>query len=145
MMHLRLHDSEAPSSESAAIAEINIIPLVDVMLVLLIIFMVTAPLSVGGLSVNLPTSQSKATNVDHQRVVLSITRGGKFVIEQQELSSANLKEYLQTAFRGNPNKNLYIKGDRNVPYGVVVEAMSVAKSAGVNKLAMLAKQPQTGG
>ena len=118
-------------------AEINIIPLVDVVLVLLIIFMVTAPLSIGGISVNLPYSKASSTNVDEDRVVLSITNDGAFYLEKVQIPRPVLQERLRAIFEYRKRKDLYIRADRGVDYGIVIDAMTAAKIAGITKLSML--------
>lgn len=130
--------------ESGQMSDINVVPLVDIMLVLLIIFMVTAPLSIGGIKVNLPTSKVRAGAMDEERVVLSINRRGKYFIEKLEIPSQRLEGKLKAIYEFRKKKNLYIRADRGVPYGKVVDAMSAAKLAGVSKMSMLteAKTPR---
>jgi len=127
--------------DSTDIAEINIVPLVDVMLVLLIIFMVTAPLSIGGISVNLPTSKAKGGKVSEDRVVLSVTNRGEFYIEKVKIAPNSLQERLRAIFEFRQNKDLFIRADRDVQYGRVVDAMTAAKLGGVTKLSMLTQPP----
>lgn len=118
-------------------AEINIIPLVDVMLVLLIIFMVTAPLSIGGINVNLPLSRAKGVTVTEDRVVLSIAPNGRYFIEKMEVTAAALDERFKAIYQHRKKKELYIRADKGVIYGKVVDAMAAAKLAGVTKISML--------
>lgn len=124
-------------SDTSDLAEINIIPLVDVMLVLLIIFMVTAPLSIGGIKVELPHSRAKSTGIDEKRVVLSINQKGDFYLDRVQIPSVSLVDRFKTIFEGRDRKELYIRADRGVPYGRVIDAMSAAKGAGVLKIGML--------
>ncbi len=119
------------------LAEINIIPLVDIMLVLLIIFMVAAPLSITGMKINLPQSAAKGTSVDVKRIILTIDKSGNFFIGQQKIAPLSLKERLQAIFASQQEKVLYIRADRGVNYGKVIDAMSAAKLSGVNKMSML--------
>jgi biopolymer transport protein TolR len=123
--------------ENEDLAEINIIPLVDVMLVLLIIFMVTAPLSIGGISVNLPSSKAKGGKISEDRVVLSVTNQGEFYIEKLKIAPESLEARIRAIYQFRENKDLYIRADRDVPYGRVVDAMTAAKIGGVTKLSML--------
>jgi len=125
------------SDDHDDLAEINIIPLVDVMLVLLIIFMVTAPLSIGGIKVDLPISKARGTNVDEDRIVLSINKSGGYFIEKQAIPEVTLEEKFKAIYEFREKKELYIRADQGVPYGKVVQAMSAARLAGVSKLAML--------
>lgn len=121
------------------LSEINVVPLVDVMLVLLIIFMVAAPLSIGGIKVALPTSKSKAIHVEEDRVVLSVDKKGQFYIEKLKIEPAQLRQKLAAIYEFRKKKSLYIRADRGVWYGAVVDAMSAAKLAGVTKISMLTK------
>jgi biopolymer transport protein TolR len=129
--------------EFEEMAEINIIPLVDVMLVLLIIFMVTAPLSIGGIKIDLPASKAKGTNVDEDRIVLTITKTGGYYIEKDQVPEATLEARFQAMYAVREKKELYIRADQGVPYGKVMTAMGAAKLAGVTKLAMLSNQVGT--
>lgn len=124
-------------------AEINIIPLVDVMLVLLIIFMVTAPLSIGGIKVELPHSKARGGLVDEDRIVLSINSKGDFYIDKTRIADDSLPERFKEIFRNREKKELFIRADRGVAYGKVVDAMSAAKVAGVLKMGMLTQAPPT--
>lgn len=124
-------------------AEINIIPLVDVMLVLLIIFMVAAPLSIGGIKVELPYSKAKGGAIDEDRIVLSINDKGEFYLDKTRIPSEGLGERIKAIYQFRDKKELFIRADRNVQYGKVVDAMSAAKLAGVLKMGMLT-QPPTG-
>jgi biopolymer transport protein TolR len=119
------------------LAEINIIPLVDVMLVLLIIFMVAAPLSITGIKVHLPSSQAKGTQVEENRIVLSINSQGEYFFETMQVPTALLEERMKTIYQNRDSKELFIRADRRVQYGQVIYAMSAAKLAGVVKMAML--------
>ena len=123
-------------------AEINIIPLVDVMLVLLIIFMVAAPLSITGIKVNLPTSAAKGSHVDEGRVILTVSESGNFYLEKTRIENQNLRTKLAAVFENREKKQLFIRADRKVPYGSVVDAMSAAKLAGVAKMSMLTVPPK---
>ncbi len=128
---------QAKSDDHEDMAEINIIPLVDVMLVLLIIFMITAPLSIGGIKVDLPISKARGTNVDQDRIVLTINKSGGYYLEKQAIPEATLEDKFKAIYEFREKKELYIRADQGVPYGKVVKAMSAARIAGVSKLAML--------
>lgn len=126
------------------LAEINIIPLVDIMLVLLITFMIAAPLSIRGINVNLPTSKAKGQHVDGDKIILSIDKQGKYFLEKVPLSVEELPAKFQAIYATKKEKNLYIRADKNVAYGTVVDAMGIAKLAGVDKIAMLTTPPPKG-
>ncbi len=117
--------------------EINVTPLVDVMLVLLIVFMVTAPLSIGGIKVDLPLSKARGASVDEDRIVLSINRSGGYFLEKTQIPDGALETKFRAIYEYREKKDLYIRADQGVAYGKVVFAMSAAKLAGVTKLAML--------
>lgn len=125
--------------DTEELADINVVPLVDVMLVLLIIFMVAAPLSIGGINIALPTSKAKTVSVDEDRVVLSVTKTGEFYIDKLRIESPKLQQKLRAIYEFRKKKSLYIRADRGVQYGAVVDAMSAAKLAGVGKISMLTK------
>lgn len=129
--------SQITSEGTEDIAEINIIPLVDVMLVLLIIFMVTAPLSIGGIKVDLPVSKARGSAVEEDRIILSIDRAGKYYLDKQNIPDVGLEARLKAIYQARQKKELYIRADQAVAYGRVVHAMSAAKLAGVVKLSML--------
>jgi biopolymer transport protein TolR len=107
------------------------------MLVLLIIFMVTAPLSIGGIKVDLPLTKAKGTNVDEDRIVLSINKQGAYYLDKVQIADAALEQTFKAKYQFRNKKELYIRADQAVAYGKVVGAMSAAKLAGVTKLAML--------
>lgn len=129
--------TEHHDDDSGAMADINIVPLVDVMLVLLIIFMVTAPLSIGGINVNLPSSKARSAGIPENRVVLSISSKGDYFIEKVSIPSGGLEQRLMEVFQNRERKELYIRADKAVIYEKVVNAMSAAKLAGVGKISML--------
>ena len=96
------------TDESNALSEINIVPLVDVMLVLLIIFMVTAPLSIGGIHVDLPVSKARATGIDEKRIILSINEKGDFFIDKLQISSSSLPDKLKAIYAPQQKKEHYV-------------------------------------
>jgi biopolymer transport protein TolR len=121
-------------------AELNIIPLVDVMLVLLIIFMVAAPMSIGGIKVDLPTTKAKGSAVSEDRIVLSISKRGEYFLNKAKIPAKGLSEKFKAIYEFREKKELFIRADTGVAYGNVVYAMGSAKVAGVKKLAMLTKR-----
>ncbi len=131
------------NEELAAHAEINIIPLVDIMLVLLITFMIAAPLSIRGINVNLPTSRAKGQNVEGAKVVLTIDPAGHFYLDKVRVVPDQLQAKFAAIFAVKKEKNLFIRADKAVAYGRVVDAMSAAKLAGVDKIGMLTTPPET--
>ena len=112
-------------------AEINVTPMVDVMLVLLIIFMVTAPLIQQGVKVNLPTTKAQAVESADKKIVLSIDVTKKVFIGEVEIPFAELEEKLKSNAKLQAEKELYLHADRDLPYGIVVDVMAMAQRAGV--------------
>lgn len=125
------------SGNDPLMSEINVTPFVDVMLVLLIIFMVTAPMMVQGVDVDLPTATSQSLPTDEQNLIISIDADMKVYINEQEISAAFLAEKLEAVMENLDKKNVYLKADKKVPYGVVVNVMSQIKKAGVARLGMI--------
>jgi biopolymer transport protein TolR len=129
---------------SGDIAEINVIPLVDVLLVLLIIFMVAAPISIGGINIDLPTSKARGTLTDEDRVIISINKDGEFWMEKSKVPASALSEKLKAMYQHRERKEIFIRADRDVAYSAVIDAMSAAKTAGVSKISMLTQPPRNG-
>ena len=119
-----------------SLAEINIIPLVDVVLVLLLIFMLTAPMMYRGIDVNLPKSSGKPTTVE-ERLVLTITKDRAMFLNERPVPAASLEGQLQEVFRTRSDKVLYLKADQGLAYGVVVETMDRVRRAGIERLGMV--------
>ena len=120
----------------APLAEINIIPLVDVVLVLLLIFMLTAPMMYQGIDVNLPKTSSRPTAVE-ERMVLTVTKDQRLYLNQRQVGPAGLEGVLREAFRDRTDKTLYLKADAGLAYGTVVETMDRVRRAGIEKLGMV--------
>jgi len=119
-----------------SLAEINVIPLVDVVLVLLLIFMLTAPMMYRGIDVNLPKSSSKSPSLD-ERLVLTITKDRLLFLNDRALPLATLEPRLRELVRDRPEKTIYIKADKELPYGYVVETMDRVRRAGVERVGMV--------
>src|SRR6266513_1902756 len=120
-----------------ATTDINVTPLVDVMLVLLIIFMVTAPLIQSGVKVDLPRASAQQMEHQEEKLVLTITRDRRVFLGETEIPPADLEAKLSTNVRIQKEKELYLHADRSLPYGQVVEIMAVARRAGVESLGMI--------
>jgi len=117
--------------------DINVTPLVDVMLVLLIIFMVTAPLIQSGVKVDLPRASAQQMEHQEEKLVLTITRDRRVFLGSSEIPPADLEKKLASNARIQKDKELYLHADRSLPYGQVVEIMAVARRAGVESLGMI--------
>jgi biopolymer transport protein TolR len=123
---------------SSLMSDINVTPFVDVMLVLLIIFMVTAPMMVQGVDVALPeVRHSDSLPSEEDQLIISIDKEGKIRINEAEVGIDLLQEKLTKIFETRMSKDVFLKADKGVPYGKVVEAMSEIKGAGVEKLGMV--------
>ena len=118
------------------LAEINVIPLVDVVLVLLVIFMVTAPMLYRGMDIKLPTSAS-STIKPEIRAVLTIEKDQRLYLDKDQLSVAQLERKLRLMKQEHADVSLYLRADRDVPYGIVVQVMDGVKKAGIEKLGMV--------
>ncbi|MDQ7787354.1 MAG: protein TolR [Thermodesulfovibrionales bacterium] len=120
--------------ERTVMSEINVTPFVDVMLVLLIIFMVTAPLLQQGIDVNLPQAKGKDLPPE-ERITLIVKKGGVIYMNDNPVSTDEMGRKLQAISKLNPN--VFLKADKDVPYGFVVEVMGEIKEAGIEKLGMI--------
>lgn len=123
-------------------SDINVTPLVDVMLVLLIIFMVTAPMMMQGVNVSLPKTTSKPLPAEKDHLIITIDRSQQIYINDYKVALEALREKLQKIYEGRPDEKVYLRADKSVPYGVVVRVMSEVKNAGVEKLGMVTEPLQ---
>ena len=134
---------------NTTMAEINITPLVDVMLVLLIIFMVTAPLMMEGVNVDLPSASTQALQTDKQDVVLTINEKGDLFLQgdKNSYNVVNIPEKLAAIYQNKTKKDIFLRADKTVPYGTVVQVMAACKNAGIERIGMITEpdtQPQGG-
>lgn len=120
-----------------AMSEINVTPFVDVMLVLLIIFMVTAPMMQQGIDVNLPKTSSAGVELNENPFVLSINSNGQIKIASTLVSVTDLKTKLAAIFLNKKNKQIYIQADKKVDYGIVAEVMGEARAAGIFNISLI--------
>lgn len=125
------------------LAQINVTPLVDVMLVLLIVFMVAAPLMATGMPVDLPKAASKPIENKRTPVVVSIDRDGKVYIDRNPVEAEALAAALERRMQGRGgDEPILVKGDRGVPYGRVLEVVGIIGQGGIGKVSLLAEQPK---
>lgn len=118
-------------------SEINVTPMVDIMLVLLIIFMVTAPLIQQGVKVNLPEAKAAPVEAAEKKLVLSVDSNKRVFIGDAEVALEELEDKLRTNAKAQEDKEIYLHADRDIPYGVVVEVMAAAQRAGVSNVGMI--------
>jgi len=119
-----------------SLAEINIIPLVDVVLVLLLIFMLTAPMMYRGIDVNLHKAAAKPTAVE-ERMILTVTKDRTLYLNDKPIALATLEPQLLEAFKSRTDKTLYLKADAGLAYGAVIETMDRVRRAGIERLGMV--------
>lgn len=122
---------------SQLLSEINVTPFVDVMLVLLIIFMVTAPMMQEGVDVNLPQAKGKSLPTKERRMTITITSKKEVYLNDRKVELANLEDRLKKVFQDRVNKELFLKADKVVPYGFVVKTMAYIRNAGIDQLGMV--------
>jgi len=126
--------------EASHLAEIHIIPFVDIMLVLLIIFMVTAPMMQEGIEINLPEVSAASVDVSDEDFILSVDDLGQIFIndnKKDKFSLITIEDKLMAAFKDKPNKILYLRADQSIQYGFIMEVMAACRRAGVEKIGMI--------
>ncbi len=125
-------------------AEINVTPLVDVMLVLLIVFMVTAPLITQGVDVNLPQANAKPVNSDSTPITISVNAQGQIYLQKSQVQMANLLATLQQISQNDQDRRIFVRGDSQVNYGVMSQVLATITAGGFTKVSLLTQAP-TGG
>lgn len=125
-----------------AFAEINVTPLVDVMLVLLLIFMLTAPMLTVGVPVELPQTHAAEMNDQIEPLVISVNHEGAIFIQETEVSADQLVPRLMAITQHNPEAKIYVRGDKNLAYGHIMETMGQVAEAGFTKVSLLAELPK---
>jgi biopolymer transport protein TolR len=126
-------------------SEINVTPLVDVMLVLLVVFMVTAPLLTVGVPVDLPQTAAPPLNEPKEPLTISVDREGNIFLQDKTvpIPADGLVDKLQAVTDSNPDTAIYVKGDKDINYGRVLEVMSLVTAAGFHKVSLIAEPPKT--
>ena len=126
------------SSKDEVVSDINVTPLVDVMLVLLVIFMVTAPMMLNGVNLNLPkTKKSKNVNLNGELLILSITDKQEFFIGEKKINKEKLIYSLKSMLKGVEKKTVFLRADKDLRYGVVAKTMSLLKSEGIDRISLI--------
>ena len=124
-------------SKQKFMSEINVTPFVDVMLVLLIIFMVTAPMMMEGVEVNLPQTTTKSIKTPEDPLILTVTENGEITLEKHQIALNDLETKLKSILKYRRDKEILLKADKNVQYGYVVKVIAGVKRAGIDKLGMI--------
>jgi biopolymer transport protein TolR len=129
---------------SSSISQINVTPLVDVMLVLLVIFMVTAPIIQQGIAVELPKTRAAPLTAQEEPLVVGVARNGSIYLNDNPIALEELRAKLVAIARERPDHAVLLRADRNVPYGEVVRVIAAVKEAGVARLGMVTEPPPEG-
>jgi len=131
----------APKRSKGPLSEINIIPLVDVMLVLLIIFMIAAPMMQQGLPINLPKVTARPLPSKEDIQIVTVTKNQEIILNSKRLALKDLKAGIELLFANRSDKEIFLKADSAVPYGFVVACMGIIKEAGIEKVNIVTKPP----
>jgi biopolymer transport protein TolR len=124
------------------VSDINVTPFVDVMLVLLVVFMVTAPLLTVAVPVDLPKTQARSLNQDKEPLVVSIDASGHVFLQEKAMGLDDLAPKLKAITGANADARIFVRGDKGVAYGRIMEVMGAINSAGFNKVALVAELPK---
>jgi biopolymer transport protein TolR len=131
----------SPQRDATVLAQINVTPLVDVMLVLLVIFMVTAPIIQQGVQVNLPQAKAGAIPGTEELLVVTVAKDGKIYLNDNPMSSAELGQKLRAIRKLQADKQVYLRADQDVKYGIVMKTIAEIKQAGIERLGMVSRPP----
>jgi biopolymer transport protein TolR len=129
-------------SGNDSISQINVTPLVDVMLVLLIIFMVTAPILQQGVPVDLPKVSAGPLAGQEEQLVVNVAKGGQFYLNDTPMTAEQLTAKLRAIAAARPDRQLYVRADQSVPYGQVMEVMGAVRDAGLVKVGLVTEPPR---
>jgi biopolymer transport protein TolR len=129
----------SPQRDAAVLAQINVTPLVDVMLVLLVIFMVTAPIIQQGVQVNLPQAKAGAIPGTEELLVVTIAKNGKIYLNDNPMTAGELGQKLRAIRKLQADKQVYLRADQDVKYGIVMKTIAEIKQAGIERLGMVSR------
>lgn len=138
-MAFSLKSGDDDDLDGGAISEINVTPLVDVMLVLLIVFMVAAPMMTIGVPVNLPTASAKPLIEQKPPIVVSLDGQGKVYVDKNEVAPQDLIARIRAESAGEADRRIHVRGDKTLPYGRVMEVMGLINEAGFTKVALVSE------
>ncbi|MBV8548200.1 MAG: protein TolR [Alphaproteobacteria bacterium] len=127
------------------VADINVTPFVDVMLVLLVVFMVTAPLMTVAVPLDLPKTQARSLSQDKEPLVISVDAAGKVYLQEKQMELNDLVPKLKAITGANPDSRIFVRGDKGISYGRIMEVMGTISAAGYNKVALVAELPKSDG
>jgi biopolymer transport protein TolR len=127
---------------SRPVSDINVTPFVDVMLVLLVVFMVTAPMMTVAVPVDLPKTQAHTLSQDKEPLVVSIDADGKVYLQDKSMKLEDLVPKLKAITGTNPDARIFVRGDKEIPYGKIMEVMGTISEAGFTKVALVAELPK---
>lgn len=125
--------------------DINVTPMIDVLLVLLVIFMVAAPLLTVGVPVDLPQTQAPAINQPQEPLVITVNAQGQMFLQNDAVADDQLIPRLQAITKANPNADIYVRGDQHINYGRVMQIMGMVSAAGFEKVSLITEPTQSGG
>jgi biopolymer transport protein TolR len=129
---------------SNIVRDINIIPLIDLVLTVLFFYMIVSPMMSRGLDVNLPRSEASTIKPD-ERIVITVTRQEEIFVEKERVAASKLAGVLASIRKTKPKINVYLRADKNTPYGAVVYVMDTVKRAGIDRLGMVTEAASPGG
>ncbi|HTG01000.1 MAG TPA: biopolymer transporter ExbD [Nitrospirota bacterium] len=129
--------------ERHIIRELNLVPLIDVLLTILFFYMIVSPMMSRGLDVNLPKSEANSIKPE-DRIVLTVTRNRELFLEKERVDVSRLKGILSSIRKTKPLVNVYLRADKDAPYGAVVQVMDVVKRAGIDRLGMVTEAASAG-
>ena len=140
-MGVNLDGGSGSHNSYSAMSDINVTPMVDIMLVLLIIFMVAAPLMTQGVEVNLPKAKTSALATNSEPLVVTVARDGTPFIEQNPITITELKDKIILIRKANPDVPVYVRGDKKAEYGAVMKVMAHLQQAGIEKIGLVTESP----
>ncbi len=137
------HTDSGNYRSEAMLSEINVTPFVDVMLVLLIVFMISAPLMQQGIQVDLPKTKSPALSEQEKPYVIAVTKGGDVRVGGNTIAAARVTEHLRGVFEKRQKKEIFIQADKSLSYGIVAAVMAQAQAAGISRIGLVT-EPKSG-